>query len=206
MPFIWKGTAMKKALIIATTVAALGASAVGYTAYAQQQQQQGETRHRLSAADMTAFADARIAALKTALSLTADQQKLWTPVETTLRELSKKRIDAREKFRAEREANKGNRPDAIERMRVGADRLAERSADLKKLADVSQPLYASLDDSQKRRFNVMARMAGSGRMHMDGRGGFRRFGDNDDQPGDRNPGGRQRINWDGEDTSGSNRI
>jgi hypothetical protein len=37
-------------------------------------------------------------------------------------------------------------------MRKGADSMSERSADQKKLADASQPLFASLNDQQKRRF------------------------------------------------------
>jgi hypothetical protein len=31
--------------------------------------------------------------------------------------------------------------------------MSERSADQKKLADAAQPLFASLDDQQKRRFS-----------------------------------------------------
>jgi hypothetical protein len=42
--------------------------------------------------------------------------------------------------------------DAIEQMREEAKFMGERSADQKALADAAQPLYASLDDQQKRRF------------------------------------------------------
>ena len=42
--------------------------------------------------------------------------------------------------------------DAIEQMREEAKYLSERSFDRKALADAAQPLYASLDDQQKRRF------------------------------------------------------
>jgi len=42
--------------------------------------------------------------------------------------------------------------DAIEQMREEAKFMSERSADRKALADAAQPLYASLDDQQKRRF------------------------------------------------------
>src|ERR1700760_2604465 len=43
--------------------------------------------------DMTAFAEARIAALHAGLQLNADQEKSWPPVEQALRALAKMRID-----------------------------------------------------------------------------------------------------------------
>lgn len=42
--------------------------------------------------------------------------------------------------------------DVIEQLRDEAQFLSERSADRKTLADAAQPLYAGLDDQQKRRF------------------------------------------------------
>ena len=40
---------------------------------------------RFSAEDMDAFAEARLAALRTGLRLSADQDKLWPPVEEAMR-------------------------------------------------------------------------------------------------------------------------
>lgn len=202
---------MKKVLIIATTLAVLGGSAAAYTAYAQGYY--GHGRYRADAADMNAFAEARIAALKAGLTLSADQQKLWPPVETTLRDMAKKRIETREKFRAERQAQResGTRPDPIDRMRRSADRMAERSTDLKKLADVTQPLYQTLDEAQKRRFDMLAR-AGMRNQMQEERRHWRRHGNNDEyQKGPRHHrdrfdrDGRQPIDWqDGDDQDGSN--
>src|SRR5262245_46456966 len=48
---------------------------------------------RLSADDMRAFADARIAALRAGLALRADQEKNWPPFEQALRAAAKDRID-----------------------------------------------------------------------------------------------------------------
>jgi hypothetical protein len=45
-------------------------------------------------------------------------------------------------------------------MREGADAMTARAANLKKLADASEPLYKSLDDSQKSRFGALLRMGG----------------------------------------------
>jgi hypothetical protein len=115
------------------------------------------------AQDVAAFTDARIAALKAGLKLTADQEKNWPAVETALRDLAKERamrMNARAERREAGRDNAAERPDAIARMRAGADGLTARAAGLKKLADASEPLYKSLDDSQKRRFGALIRMGG----------------------------------------------
>jgi hypothetical protein len=205
-----RNAAMKKALIIAAVaVVAVGGSAIAYKAYARHDGWgHGRWHRQLSASDMSAYADARIAALKAGLTLNADQEKLWPPVETTLKELAKKRIDRVEQFRAERQARRdqaerGDRPlpNPIERMRKGADRLAQGGADLKRLADVADPLYQSLDEAQKRRFNTLAH-AGMRSMQRDGRGWHRRgdLGDEGRHMGrfdrDGRDGWRQRIELD----------
>jgi hypothetical protein len=122
---------------------------------------------RFNAEDVAAFTDARIAALKAGLKLTADQEKNWPAVETALRDLAKHRADrmkeVSDRMRERREArrsgdNTAAAPDAIAVMRRGADAMDSRAAGLKKLADASEPLYKSLDDGQKRRFAMMIRM------------------------------------------------
>src|ERR1700743_1654014 len=47
---------------------------------------------RLSPEDRAAFVDARIAAVHAGLKLTADQEKLWPPVEAAVRDLVKIRL------------------------------------------------------------------------------------------------------------------
>ncbi len=160
---------MKKALIIATAAAAIGGSVLVYSAFAQQGP--GPMSHRWrqdwrpNPADIGAFQDARIAALKGGLQLNAEQEKLWPPVEAALKDMAKKRLERVEKFRAEREKLRTERetqttlPDPVARLRRGADYLGERSAELKRLADAVQPLYEKLDDAQKRRFAILGRMA-----------------------------------------------
>jgi len=55
--------------------------------------------------------------------------------------------------------------------REGADAMTQRAANLKKLADASEPLYKSLDDAQKRRFAALIRMGGrDGHFHRHGHG------------------------------------
>ena len=172
---------MMKKTIAAGTIALMlaGASA----ALAQSSPPREGMRMRPSAEDVAAFTDARIAALKAGLKLTAEQEKNWPAVETALRDLAKQRAD-RAQARADRhDARRGNdsaaqpAPDAIARMREGADGLNQRAANLKKLADASEPLYKSLDDAQKRRFDALIRvgggrpMMGHHRMMMHHRGG-----------------------------------
>ena len=113
----------------------------------------------MTAEDMAAFTDARIAARKAALKLTPDQEKNWPAVEQALREMSKERT-ARLEARRTGEA----RVDPVERLRNRADALATRAAALRRLADAEQPLYQSLDEAQKRRFDLIFRFAA--RRHM----------------------------------------
>ena len=131
---------------------------------------------RASAEDVAAFTDARVAALKAGLKLTAEQEKNWPAVETAMRDLAKERADrikereARGEARREARRNGGDNarqagPDAIARLRQGADAMTARAAGLKKLADASEPLYKSLDEGQKHRFTMLLRMGG-----RDGRG------------------------------------
>ena len=135
-------------------------------------------RWRPTAADITAFGDARIAAIHAGLALTPDQQKLWPPVEAALRDLAKQRS---EHFAARASANRPT--DAIERLNLRAQVMSERGASLKKLADAAGPLYKSLDDAQKHRFVMLARIGGGHGWH--GRHGFHHRG----FEGRRGPGG-----------------
>lgn len=162
---------MKRVLIGVT--AALGLAAV---AYAQDRGPGGPfhdgpgmrgMRQPMSSEDRAAFTDARIAALHAGLKLTADQEKLWPPVEEAIRGLVKQRRDAwtarRERF-AGMNAGMGDdtRQDMPGLLRFMADRQAASADALRKLADASAPLYTSLDEGQKRRLAVLSRFMRSG--------------------------------------------
>jgi zinc resistance-associated protein len=162
---------MIKNTLAAGTIALLLAGASTGAVLAQAAPSRDSERTHISAQDraqdVAAFTDARIAALKAGLKLTADQEKNWPAVETALRDLAKERamrMNARAERREAGRDNAAERPDAIARMRAGADGLTARAAGLKKLADASEPLYKSLDDSQKRRFGALIRMGGRGGM------------------------------------------
>ena len=164
---------MLKTILAGTTALAI---AGGTLAYAQKGPEgpKGAERWRPTAQDMAAFSDARIAALKAGLKLTPDQEKNWPAVETALRDMAKQRS---ERFAARASADKPQDP--IERMNLRAQAMTQRGEAMKKLADAAGPLYKSLDDSQKHRFMVLARLGAERhgwRGHEQGRGHMRHHG------------------------------
>jgi zinc resistance-associated protein len=141
---------MWKMVLTGTTALAI---AGGTLAYAQQGPGPRTPQWRPSAEDRAAFADARIAALHAGLKLNAEQEKSWPAVESALRDLAKQRQE-RMAARASAERPK----DPIERLNLAADAMQARGAALKKVADSAGTLYRSLDDAQKHRFMVLARV------------------------------------------------
>jgi zinc resistance-associated protein len=136
---------MWKALVAGTTMLTIASSTL---ATARQPSPVEPPHHaNLTADDVAAFSDARIADFKAALMLTPIQEKNWPAVEQSLRGMSKERI-AQRKARA----TVGQDADATDRLRGRADALANRAAALRRLADAEKPLYQSLDDVQRRRF------------------------------------------------------
>lgn len=139
--------------LAALTVA--GSTAV----YAHQRPWSHHHQTRINPEDRAAMADARIAAVKAGLKLTPDQEKLWPPVETAVRDFAKLRID---RANARMQARQGDEtqaaPDPVARLSERADRMAATAAALKKIADAADPLYKTLDEGQKRRLAVLTRM------------------------------------------------
>jgi hypothetical protein len=139
--------------------------AVGLTIVHAQQRDRGrdddvgvrfEYRHRISAEDMAAFADARIAALKAGLELTSDQAQNWSPFEQALREMVQLRIQRKQAREVSEQSHALTAP--FERLTRRADDMAKTSAALKRIADTGNPLYESLSDAQRARFKKLARM------------------------------------------------
>ena len=149
----------KPVVVAAAALAVAGSSIV----YAQQHfggpDRDGprfEHRHRQSPEDRAAFVDARIAALRAGLELTPDQAKNWPDFEKALRDMGQlraERIAAREAA----EQNPDKAPSApFDRLAQRADNMAKASATLKRIAETGKPLYTSLDDAQKARFQKLA--------------------------------------------------
>jgi hypothetical protein len=111
---------------------------------------------RFSPEDRAAFVDARIAAVHAGLKLTADQEKLWPPVEAAVRDFAKMRIDRAEARMKDGESqDQQKEDDPIARLRKRADNLAATSEAMRKIADAADPLYKTLDDAQKRRLAIL---------------------------------------------------
>lgn len=180
----------------------------------QQQQQTNPASQRgpagFSAEDRLAFFDARIAAIHAGLKLTADQERLWPPVESAVRDMVRQMAELRQQRRSEAAPT-----DPIERMARFGEAATKRGQAMTRLADAARPLYASLSDDQKRRLRVLMRAPalagngpmmrrrddrewGHGRRHMDRRDMMDRHemmgrrGDRDDYDRD---GPRYRRDW-----------
>jgi hypothetical protein len=189
---------MKKAILAGVAaVAIIGSTAV----YAQHRHH----HHRMTTEDRAAFVDAKIASVKAGLQLTPDQEKMWPPVETAVRDFAKQRIALANARASERDARRAERDqrgsqdrapgeqgaadqaarDPVARLRDRADRMAATAASLKQIADAADPLYKSLNDGQKRRLSVLTRMGGR---HGWRERGFERGFDGDRFDRDRGPG------------------
>jgi len=147
---------MRKFAIAAVAVLAIA----GSTAVYAQHRHWGHGHMRMSPEDRAAYADARIAAVHAGLRLSAEQEKLWPPVEAAVREFAKLRIDrANARMDGPKDDSSQQKPDdPLSRLRDRADTMATSAAAMKKIADAADPLYKTLDDGQKRRLAVLTRM------------------------------------------------
>jgi hypothetical protein len=123
----------------------------------------GPASERITAADLNALTDVRIAIVKSALQLTPDQERYWPSIEEAIRSRAKDRLTRLESVttgvaeRADRSLIENLRDrNPIEFLNRRADALNQRAADLKKLAAAWQPLYQTLTPEQKRRLGFVA--------------------------------------------------
>ena len=118
---------------------------------------------RISVADWNKLTDLRIDLVKSALQLTPDQQKLWPAVESVIRSNAKDR-QARLAKVAETVGKRADESsveimrnrDPIAFLQRRSQALAQRSADLNKLAEAWQPLYKTLSPEQRQRMAALA--------------------------------------------------
>ena len=149
---------MRKFAIAAVAVLAIA----GSTAVYAQHRHWGHGFSWMNPEDRAAYADARIAAVHAGLKLTADQEKLWPPVEAAVRDFAKLRIDrANARMNPPRDDSSQQKPDdPVARLRDRAENMVATAAAMKKIAEAADPLYKTLDDGQKRRLAVLTRMDG----------------------------------------------
>ncbi|UWU93224.1 Spy/CpxP family protein refolding chaperone [Bradyrhizobium sp. CB1015] len=149
---------MMKIVVIGTVALLLAAPSI-----ARAQATSAATPERLNAVDRNTLMDMRIDLTKAALQLTPDQEKLWPPVESAIRA----RAEDRKARVAKISETVGRRTDqnAVETIRNRdpiaflqrrSEALAQRSADLDKLAEAWQPLYKTLNPEQRQRMGALA--------------------------------------------------
>jgi len=178
-------------------LAALAICAFGVSATAapgESSETMGMDRMQHWATDHEALLDAKLAGLKVVLKLAPDQDKLWTPFEAAVRDAAKMRMeqmksmmDRMQKMREMMGQTQdktdmkdmgptGQEASPVDRLEALAQRMSKQGAALEKVAEAAKPLYASLDDPQKRLFGMLGRellMIGHGHGGMGMMGGGR---------------------------------
>ena len=149
---------MRKFAIAAIAVLAIA----GSTAVYAQHRHWGHGFSRMNPEDRAAYADARIAAVHAGLKLTADQEKLWAPVEAAIKDFAKLRLDrANARMNPPKDdSSQQKADDPVARLRDRAETMAATAGAMKKIAEAADPLYKTLDDGQKRRLAVLTRFGG----------------------------------------------
>jgi LTXXQ motif family protein len=142
-----------------TALAVITGSSPGYA----QSPSAGPESQRITAADLNALTDARIAVVKAALQLTPDQERYWPAIEEAIRSRAKARQTRLENAAARVAELRDRNPieilrdrDPIQFLNRRSDALAQRAAELKKLAAAWQPLYQTLSPDQRRRLGFLA--------------------------------------------------
>jgi zinc resistance-associated protein len=219
---------MKRAHQILSFSAAVGAGLLAASAFAQQPASPTPTpaptqtapqtdaapqrgSRGPSAEDRVAYFEAHIAAVRAGLRLTPDQERLWPPVESAVRDMARQMSELREQRQAQAAP-----VDPVERMARMGEMATKRGQAMSRLAEAARPLYASLTDDQKRRLRTLMRAPGRdgergmgmgmgrddrghyGRHHgmMSGRGD-RHHGDWRGMRGDRDHGDRRGMRGEG---------
>jgi hypothetical protein len=151
---------MVKTVLVGTAVLFVTASPI---ALAQTPPSPVPLEQRLSPVDQNSLTDMRVDLVKAALQLTPEQDKLWPPVESAIRagaEDRKARV-AKVRETVGKRVDEGriealrNR-DPIAFLQRRSEALAQRSADLDKLAEAWQPLYKTLSPEQRQRMAALA--------------------------------------------------
>jgi hypothetical protein len=148
---------MKNIVVVGATALFLTASPIAYA------QTPSATPERLNAADRNTLTDMRIDLVKAALQLTPDQEKYWPAVETAIRARAEDRRARVAKISETVGRRADQNPievlrnrDPIAFLQRRSEALAQRSADVDKLADAWQPLYKTFSPEQRQRMAAIA--------------------------------------------------
>jgi LTXXQ motif family protein len=152
---------MSKILVLGTATLLLAASSIANAQSASSTS--SAAPERLSATERNSLTDMRIDLVKAALQLTPEQEKLWPPVESAIRARAEDRKGRVAKIQEtvgrradESRADILRNRDPIGFLQRRSEALAQRSADLDKLAEAWQPLYKTLNPEQRQRMSALA--------------------------------------------------
>ncbi len=146
---------MKRTLLAALFVGFVSAPILTLAAEGDQHASRAE-RMQQWAADRETMLDAKLAGMKAGLGLTADQEKLWSPFESAVKDADKSRMDTMGEMMRMRA--QGERMSPIDHLDAMADRQSQGATNIKKIAEAAKPLYDSLDELQKHKFGMLGRM------------------------------------------------
>jgi zinc resistance-associated protein len=133
-------------------VAAAGAlSAFGFATTAAAQDDKQPTHAELVQRWAEAAINGQLNSMKASLRLSSDQEKLWDPFESEVKDGENARLLALQR-------EQGDNLSPMDRLTAKADRIAESRANLEKMVEAAKPLYASLGDEQKHKFIMLGRM------------------------------------------------
>jgi Ni/Co efflux regulator RcnB len=146
---------MRRSLLAVLLVGFMSAPVLAAAAESDQPASRAE-RMQHWAADRETMLDAKLAGMKAGLGLTADQEKLWSPFESAVKDADKSRMDAMRQMMEMR--GQGERISPIDHLEAMADRLSQGATNVKKIVDAAKPLYDALDETQKHKFGMLGRM------------------------------------------------
>ena len=136
---------------LAAVAAAVALSAFGFATTAAAQDDKQPTHAELVQRWAEAAINGQLKSMKTSLRLSADQEKLWDPFESAVKDGENARLLALQR-------EQGDNLSPMDRLTAKADRIAESRANLEKMVEAAKPLYGSLEDEQKHKFITLGRM------------------------------------------------
>ena len=136
---------------LAAVAAAAALSAFGFATTAAAQDDKQPTHAELVQRWAEAAIEAQLKGMKTGLRLSADQEKLWGSFESAVKDGQNTRL-------LDLQKEQTNNLSPMDRLTAKADRLTRSRANLQKIVEAANPLYASLGDEQKHKFITLGRM------------------------------------------------
>jgi hypothetical protein len=125
-------------------------------------------RQGLSRDDFNRFVDARVAAIRAGLKLSADQERLWQPVEDAIRRNSSERFARFEQRRALRDRRQSM--DFMQQLETRGAMMTENAQRASALATAMRPLWDTFSEDQKRIAPRLMRSATGGEGWRERRG------------------------------------